>query len=81
MDSGITLREKLPVLGRSDGQVDRTSASEAIDSGAIPESRVESRLRLQKIGVHGFSAWRSALKGTAWRKSRLVCLLHPLERY
>ena len=50
------------------GRVDRASATEAVDSGSIP-GRVKPKTI--KIGIHSFSAWRSAIKGTVWSLRRV----------
>ena len=50
------------------GRVDRASATEAVDSGLIP-GRVKTKTI--KIGIHSFSAWCSAIRGTVWSLRRV----------
>ena len=50
------------------GQVDRASATEAVDLGSIP-GRVKPKTL--KIGTHSFPACRSAIKGTVWSLRRV----------
>ena len=47
----------LPIIG----QVDRSSATKAKDSGSIPS---RDKAKTTKIGIHSLPAWRSAIKGT-----------------
>ena len=50
------------------GRMDKAYATETVDSGSIA-GRVKPKTI--KIGMHSFSAWRSALKGTVWNLNRL----------
>ena len=50
------------------GRVDKTSATDAVDSGSIPGRVLPKTI---KIGVHSFPAWRSAIKGTVWSLHRV----------
>ena len=50
------------------GPVDRTSATETVDSGSIP-GRVKPKAI--QIGIYSFPAWCSAIKGTVWSLRRV----------
>ena len=45
------------------GQVDKASATKAVDSGSILDW---VKPNSTKIGIDSFPAWRSAIKGTVW---------------
>ena len=64
---------------RSDGGVDRTPASAAVDAGSIPVSGKAEDSR--KIGNHNFPAWRSTLKGDGVETKPHVRLWCPWERH
>ena len=60
MEFGNAIKKILkPISGR----VGRASATKAVDYGSIPGL---VKPKTVKIGIHSFSAWRSAIKGTMW---------------
>ena len=64
-----------PSINRSDGQVVRTSTSEAVDLDWITESGQTENLR-KLVFTASLPAWRSALKVIVWRKAgELACFV------
>ena len=49
-------------------RADRENATEMVDSGLIPG---RAKPKTIKIGIHSFSVWRSATKGTVWSLHRV----------